>query len=296
MADEKIMKPVPGTDPCGEDMRWDMDFMTVMQDFETLFLQDQESVVAGAAAAGGADAPDARDYISRVERLCGRTKDLGLLGVRAEAMWRSEGLAAFAGALEDMVAAAEQWPDPESGIHPRADEYDGDLGERVAPVTRLLNAIPALARSVGWGPRESAPEQRQAARGAFEGVFNSWTARLEPALGDELPSRLDAWNAIRALLPGAEPAAGGEGGEAGAEAAGAAAAAMAPPPADAWELVERAGGLMADQDRHSPALPLLELLLMWRSKGILEIAEGMKTSGVTMEQLLDSVRKQLASK
>jgi len=292
MADEMIMTPVKGADPCGEDLRWDMEFMTVMQEFDTVFLGDEEGVVAGASATGDAP-PDADDYIARVNRLCARTKDVRLLAVRAEALWRSGGLADFGGAMEDLTAVAELWADPAAGIHPRADEFDGDLGERAAPLVKLLNVAPVLARTVGWG-REPAPDRRQAVADALKGVFDSWTARLEPAFGDDLPSRNDAWQAIQPLLSGTEALAPDGGDAAGAETVGAVGMA-APPPADAWDLVQRAGELMATQDRHSPALPLLELLLIWRSKGILEIAEGMKMSGLTMEQLLDSIRKQIAS-
>ncbi len=294
MADPAILTPVEGDDPCGEDLRWDMEFMTVMQEFESIFLQDQGSVVEDAATTD--DAPEARDFIDRVNGLCTRTKDLRLLGARAEALWRSEGLAAFADALEDMVAAVEEWPDPASGIHPRADEFDGDLAERTAPLSRLLTNVPVVARSVGWGAEPSV-EQRQAVAETLKGVFDSWTARLEPAFDRDLPSRNNAWEAIRPMLAGAASAAveAAAAAEAGGDATGSTAGTPAPPPADAWELIERAAELMATQDRHSPALPLLRLLLVWRSKGILEIAESMKTSGMTMEQFLDSTRKQLAA-
>lgn len=290
MADTMIMTPVKEDDPCGEDLRWDMEFMTVMQDFETLFLQEEGGVVEGETAAGG---PDAREYLTRVNRLCARTKDLRLLGIRAEVLWRTAGLATFADAMEDLVAASEAWPDPEAGIHPRADEYDGDLGERTAPLTRLLHGLPVLARTVGWRVNPS-PEQRQATLETLTGIFDSWTARLEPAFAGDLPSRTEAWSAIRDLMPAAEPAAA-ESDAPGELAGGAAAFTAAPAPADAWDLVEKAGELMAEQDRHSPAVPVLNLMLIWRSKGLLEIAEAMKPSGLTMEQLLDSIRKQLAA-
>ena len=292
MADPAILTPVEGADPCGEDLRWDMDFMTVMQEFESVFLQDQEGAVAGAETTDAA--PEAREFIDRVNGLCGRTKDLRLLGARAEAMWRSGGLAAFADAMEDMVAAVEEWPDPATGIHPRADEFDGDLGERTAPLMRLLNSLPVVARAVGWGA-EPPPEQRQAAVETLKGVFDRWTARLEPAFGRDLPSRTSAWEEIRPLLAGGVEVPLEDAGDDAAEAGGAPGAVAAPPPVDAWELIERAVQLMGTQDRHSPALPLLQLMLLWRSKGLLEIAEGMKPSGVNLEQLLDSTRKQLAA-
>ncbi len=297
MAEESILTPVEGADPCGEDLQWDMEFMTLMQDFDSIFLQDREGAVAGAAATD--DAPDAREFLNKVDGLCARTKDLRLLGVRAEALWRSAGLGAFADALEDMAAASEKWPDPDAGIHPRADEFDGDLGERTAPLSRLVNSVPVLARSVGWGGEPPAGERAEAAD-ALKGVFGFWTHRLEETFGRDLPSPTRAWEAIKPLIAdvAAAPAAdaGQDTAEGGGEAESAGAvAAPPPPPANAWELIERAAELMGTQDRHSPALPLLQLILVWRSKNILEIAEGMKPSGVVFEQFMDSIRNQLAA-
>lgn len=283
MADSAMLTPVEDSDPCGDDLKWDMQFMTLMQEHEALFAQDRGNVVDGQAAS--TDSGDARDFIAKIQGLCGRTKDLRLLGVRAEALWRSEGLFAFAGAFEDLVAAAELWPDPETGIHPRKDEYDGDLGERVAPVARLLNLMPLLASTIGWGEGNPTLDQRHQAAVSLQAVFDAWSARLEPAFGDELPSPRDAWSAISKLIPASSSAADDQDGlEAAAE---------PQMQEDAWELVERAAELLATQDRHSPALPVLHLLLQWRSKGIMEIVDGMRQSGVTMEQLLESIGRQL---
>lgn len=289
MANPVILSPVEGDDPCGNDLKWDMEFMTLNQQYDVLFLPRDEGVVAGAAVSAGAP-PDTGDFIARVEGLCSRTKDLRLLSIRAETLWRTRGLSAFADALEDLVAAAELWPDAATGIHPRADEFDGDLGERVAAVGKLLNMIPTLVSIVAWGG-DSNIQERQKTVTTLGGVFDLWSDRLEPAFGDDLPSTREAWEALRGLLPPtSSPATGGEdGGDVSA------AAFELPPPEDAWELMERAAGLLAEQDRHSPALPVLHLLLIWRSRDILEIADGMRQSGLTMEQLFDSVRKQLAN-
>ena len=285
MADNAILAPVEGADPCGEDLRWDAEFMAVMQLFDNLVLGGNAGVVEGESVESSIGA--FADVIDRIDQLCERTKDLRLLALRAEAAWRSTGLSAFALALEELVAAAELWPDPATGAHPRADEMDGDLGERVAPLGKLLNVAPSLAATIGWG-ESPAIEARQHTTSTLQGVFTAWTARLEAAFADDLPSHGDAWNAIRALLPTAGPALEDEEGAAdgGGEA-------TAPPTVDAWDLIERAAELLSTQDRHSPALPVLHLLLIWRSRGILEIAEGMRKSGLTMEQLLDSVSKQI---
>ena len=64
---------------------------------------------------------------------------------------------------------------------------------------------------------------------------------------------------------------------------------------DAWDLVERAAEAMAGQDRHSPALPVLRMLVGWRSLDIIDIAGVLKRSGISLEQLLESINKQQAS-
>jgi len=285
LADLKMLAPVEGDDPCGSDLKWDMDFMTVMQQFDILIMQDRGGVVSGESAAE-IGAPEFGELVGKIERLSERTRDMRLLAVRAEALWRGAGLGDFASALEELVAVAEKWPDPKTGVHPRADDLDGDLGERTAALRKMLNNIPTLAHTAGWGT-DPTFEERQAATAALKRVFDSWNDRLEPAFADDLPYAIDAWNAIRQLFP-----ATGSGVETG-EGSEATATTDASAHADAWDLIERAEEALAIQDRHSPALPVLQLLLIWRSKGILQIAEGMKMSGMTMEQFLDSLRQQL---
>ena len=69
-------------------------------------------------------------------------------------------------------------------------------------------------------------------------------------------------------------------------------ATLTPAPTDAWDLIDQALARMVEQDHHSPALPLLRLLSSWRSLGIIDIVDGMKGSGVTLEQLMESVKRQ----
>ena len=77
------------------------------------------------------------------------------------------------------------------------------------------------------------------------------------------------------------------------EAAGTEPGALASAPAvSVWDLIDRAAEQMTRQDRHSPALPVLQLLAGWRSFDIVEIAAAMKQSGISLEQLLESVKKQ----
>ena len=267
-------------------MQWDPDFMAAGQMLDNMALEADEGVVEGEAI--GADPNQAKELEDRITSLCGRTRDMRVMALRAELAWRQSGLAAFADTMEDAVALAERWPDPDSGFHPRADPDDGDLGERAAALGKLLNRAPRLAAVVGWGAAQPPMDARQAAAATLRGVFDQWTARLEAAFARDLPSRRDAWNAIRELLGEVVPVAA-----AGDEEDGAPAAVAAPVPADAWDLVARAAEVMAAQDRHSPALPILRMLLKWRSEDILGIADAQRNSGLSLEQLLDSVRNQL---
>ena len=65
-----------------------------------------------------------------------------------------------------------------------------------------------------------------------------------------------------------------------------------PEAADPWNLIDRAVKRMMVVDHHSPALPILRLLASWRDVGIIEIADTMKASGISLEQLLESIKAQ----
>ena len=49
---------------------------------------------------------------------------------------------------------------------------------------------------------------------------------------------------------------------------------------------------MVTQDHHSPALPILRMLMGWRDLDIIQIAEQMKSSDLSLEQLFDAIQKQ----
>jgi len=278
-----FLTPVSEDDPCGPDLRWDADFLALGDKFAAAAAQGAAAVVDGEVEA----APEgAFDEVAELARsLSERTKDVRVLAIHAEATWHQGGLAAFADAMQDLAGALETWPGAEDGIHPRADEFDGDLGERAAALGKLLNQIPPLCATVGWGGRVGDAE-RVASAGALKDVFGSWTARLEPAFGTDLPSSVEAWRALQALVGTvAAPAAAADDETAGD-------AVAVPPPTDAWDLVDQALERMVEQDHHSPALPLLRLLSSWRTLGIIDIADRMRGSGVTLEQLLASVKQQ----
>lgn len=131
---------------------------------------------------------------------------------------------------------------------------------------------------------------RFAAGATLRAIFEDWDSRFEPAFGPELPSAREAWAAVQSLIGGQilPPDGTDMTDEAGL-------VAMATPTADAWEVIDNAARLMAEQDRHSPALPVLGMLSTWRSQDLIEIAENMKRSGVSLEQLLDSIKKQTTS-
>lgn len=286
MANAALLEPVAEDDPCGPDLRWDPEFQELSQAMELVANAD-DSVLD--AEVTGSDGPSLPDIIANAEALCSRTKDLRVLSIRAEASWRHQGLAAFVDSLEDLVAVAAAWPDGATGVHPRADPEDGDLGERSAPLGRLLNVVPALASTVGWGAAPPPFGAQQEAGARLKSVLDAWSDTLEPAFADDLPPARDAWRALSALV--AADAAGEDADAEAGEAAGMAAAA----PANAWDMIARATDLMVQQDHHSPSIPVLRMLNLWRAREITEIADLMRPAGVTLEQLLESIKQQHAA-
>ena len=285
-----LLEPIAGEDPCGADLRWDPQFVEIMQTFDAAKSESENTVVSGELAI--TDTATYKIVTNMVENISKKTKDLRLMAVYVESLWYEQELLGFANGLEDMVTMIEKWPDKDKGIYPRADEEDGDLGERNAPLGKLLNAIPSLVGVLGWG-KECTNEEKIKISTILKGIFNKWTTRLEPAFGRDLPPRGDAWGALQKLVLQVqmEPQ---QSGIDDREAVGAGQVMMAatPVPVDAWDLIERATETMIQQDHHSPANPVLELLMSWRSLGITDIADSMKISGVSLEQLLESIKKQ----
>ena len=283
MPTESLLEPLEGDDPCGPDLQWDADFMVVGQMLDSLSQGGFEAVEGEAIGGGG----ELDEIDERLANLCRRTRDMRLLAMRAEVRWRTDGLAGFSEALEDLMALAERWPSPDDGFHPRADLDDGDLGERAAALGKLLNSVPSLVATVGWGPREPTLQVRQESAARLRDLFGDWQAKLEPAFADDTPARDPAWQPLRGLLGtlASEPEEETEEADEGQQ---------VPASADAWDLLQRATELMAEQERHSPALPVLRMLMRWRSKDILEIVNEQGQSGVSFEQLLDSVGNQLS--
>ena len=296
MSNPVFVAPIEGEDPCGPDLRWDPQFVEVVQAFDLAKSESGSLVVGGELAS--ADSPTFKSIIIMVEKLSKKTKDLRLLAMYVEASWYEQGMGGFAESFEDLVVMLETWPHPGEGIHPRADEDDGDLGERNAPLGKLLNAVPFMVSTIGWGKKYS-DSDKTGIDATIKGIFNSWTDRLEPAFGRDLPPRGEALKALQKLLVQVVPVAKAKDGGDSAEATAVVSEAIAmaqPAPVDAWDMIAGSAEAMARQDHHSPAIPVLSLLLSWRSLGITEIADGMKASGVSLEQLLESIKRQSQKK
>ena len=279
MANPVFLSPVDEDDPCGPDLRWDPEFLALNDAFASVGAAAASAVVDGEVVADADSGYD--EVVEQALALSAKTKDLRVLVIHAEARWHLGGLVAFGEAMEDLAAVQETWPDPEHGVHPRAE--DEDLGERVATLGRLLNRVPTLAATVGWGGGHVGDSDMLACAETLRGVFTAWTERFEQAFGADLPSSADAWQALRGLVGSVVPS------EPEEEAAPATVTAA---PTDAWDLIDQALTRMVEQDHHSPALPLLRLLSSWRSLGIIDIVDRMKGSGVTLEQLMESVKRQ----
>ena len=282
MTNPVFLTPVAEDDPCGPNLRWDSDFLALNDAFAAAVAQGETAVVEGETIAS----PEERAFdgvLKMAASLSARTKDLRVLAIHAEASWYYGGLVAFASAMEDLAAVQETWPGERDGVHPRGDDDDGDLGERAAALGRLLHRIPTLAATVGWGERQSDAEMLGSVA-TLRGVFGAWTARFEDAFRSELPSSGDAWRALGNLI--------GAVGATAEDTEGNPRQAVALQSTDAWDLIDQALQRMIEQDHHSPALPVLRLLSSWRALGIIDIVDRMRGSGVTLEQLMESVKKQ----
>ncbi len=284
----ELTAPVADDNPCGADLQWDADMMALEQTMLAAVAED-EAVVEGEQVAREVGTFD--DVIRMAEALCARTKDLRVLAILAEAHWHAGGLVAFADAMAALVAVVEAWPDVGTGVHPRADPEDGDLAERAAPLGKLLYRIPVLARTVGWGDGEATGDEQRDTALLLHQVFAEWEDRLGAALRTSLPAAGEAWQALQpfALLE-ADPAAL-QDTDAAPDAEGTEARSAAP--ADPWQLIERAEELMRMTAPHSPALPVLGMLLRWRNMNIIDVMLAMRASGLTLEQLLEAIRMQM---
>ena len=105
------------------------------------------------------------------------------------------------------------------------------------------------------------------------------------ALGSSLPSVTDAWVALRPFAPSVA-----EDIDEATEMAQDEDTPTLARTVDPWELLERAEELMQVSAPHSPALPVLRMLLRWREKDIIDVMVAMRGAGLTLEQLLEAIR------
>ena len=287
MSDEDVLlAAVSEDDPCGPDRRCEPEMLSLSSSLARAVRGSEGAVVGAETVTQQTSSFD--EIRSEALALSRRTKDVDVLVIYVEASWRQHGLAGFACAMESAVKVMSKWPDPILGVHPRADEEDGDLGERSAALGRLVRQIPSMAATVGWGT-DSGNVSREETAVTLTGIFERWTPRLSACFGSELTTPKEAWRALQGLLAGVSVGTGdGETEDGRSTDSGI----RTPTPVDVWELIDLTIERMSEQNRHSPALCVLRLVSGWRDLELTEISERMKTSGVTMEQLMDSVRKQ----
>ena len=288
MTSEELLQDVTENDPCGPNLQWDPAF-TELRSAAVKVTSDKGDVIEASKAS-----PEAKpvvEIIAMADALLRRTKDLRVLAMRAELSAQASGLAGFAQSMEELSQVVEKWPDPHHGIHPKADESDGDLGERAAPLGKLVYGLPGLIATTKWSEHDSEETKRAAVR-QLKGVFEHWKGRLGPALEPELPVVGEIWQTLSARLP-KEHDADAEDAEQSNERSGTEEdRRSASAKRDAWDLIEEAATRMEVQDRHSPARLLLEVMDGWRKMNLIEIADAMKASGISLEQLLESAKKQ----
>ena len=283
MAD--LLEPIPGDDPCGPDLQWDPAMLALDQALASA-VSEKVDVVEGSRA--DEDDSELSEVVRMAEELCERTKDLRVMCTLAEAQWRVAGVGAFLEVFHDLLQAVNTWPDPDAGIHPRADEEDGDLGLRAAPVAGLLLKVPVLVRTIGWG-RGGEPDADGRTESALVlgSAMDTWN-ELEPAFGGDLPSIAAASTALNELVVVDElPDLVEEDDDA---APGERVRAAEP---DYWTQLERAAAQMERITPQSPVLPVVRMALTWREKDLIQIADAMRPSGITLEQLLNSAKTQL---
>ena len=288
------LAPISDDDPCGPDLRWDHEVASLDTVVAQVFSADDQGVVEGNVSLPEG-LPTPRDLAESTRLLLGRTKSVPVLAAQARALWMVQGLAGLALGLEALVAVVERWPDPASGVHPRADE-DGDLSERYAAVARALHDLPRYAARIGWGKTEGDTAMRSTAE-RLRAVFAAWRARLGPALDGDVPTAGDLWRTLRGvegmegLLAETDTAADDEVGDVDA----ADHASPAPPARtdDPWALLDATLLAMERNNRHSPAVLMLRLIATWKDKDVTYIVKSMGDAGLGLEALVKALQAQI---
>ena len=296
MSDElsPYLAPISDDDPCGPDLRWDHEVASLDTVVAQVFSADDQGVVEGNVSLPEG-LPTPRDLAESTRLLLGRTKSVPVLAAQARALWMVQGLAGLALGLEALVAVVERWPDPASGVHPRADE-DGDLSERYAAVARALHDLPRYAARIGWGKTEGDAAMRSTAE-RLRAIFAAWGTRLGPALDGDVPTAGDLWRTLRGvegmegLLAETDTATDDEVGDVDA-----ADHASSAPPArtdDPWALLDATLLAMERNNRHSPAVLMLRLIATWKDKDVTYIVKSMGDAGLGLEALVKALQAQI---
>ena len=164
MTGEELLQNVTENDPCGANLQWDPAFIDLRSAMEKVSSETGDVIDASKAS------PEAKpvvEIVAMADALLRETKDLRVLTMRAELSAQAKGLSGFAQAMEELAQVVEKWPDPQHGIHPRADESDGDLCERAAPLGKLVYGLPGLIATTKWTEhdnRRSSPNSRACER------------------------------------------------------------------------------------------------------------------------------------
>ena len=288
------LSPVSDDDPCGPDLRWAPEVTALDTVVAQVFSADDQGVVEGKVSLP-AGLPTPRELAARTRSVLERTKSIPVLAAHVRALWMAQGLSGLALGLETLVAVVERWPDPATGVHPRADD-DGDMGERYAAVARSLHDLPRYAARIGWGKTAGDAAMRSTAE-RLQSLFASWTSRLDPALGGDVPTAADLWRTLRGLE-------GMEGllSEGGAvvheedDSTSPAGDGSSPPPArtdDPWALLDATLLAMERTNRHSPAVLMLRLIATWKDKDVTYIVKSMGEAGLGLEALVKALQAQI---
>ena len=286
--------PVSDGDPCGPDLRWDPEVTGLDTVVAQVFSADDQGVVEGEVSVP-AGVPVPRELAESTRSLLDRTKSIPVLAAHARALWMAEGLAGLALGLEALVAVVERWPDPATGVHPRADE-DGDLGERYAALARSLHDLPRYASRIGWGKTTDDAAMRSTAE-RLRVLFDAWGTRLGPALAGDVPAAADLWRTLRGLegMEGLLSEAGAPPDEEGGEHETAADGTASPPARtdDPWALLDATLLAMERNNRHSPAVLMLRLIATWKDKDVTYIVKSMGDAGLGLEALVKALQAQI---
>ncbi|MEX0970450.1 MAG: type VI secretion system protein TssA [Paracoccaceae bacterium] len=140
---EALIEPFDGDSPCGEDLEYDPDFV----ELETLAKPKGEQQVGDAVIAG--EAVDFNDVGKRALELLGRSKDLRIAVILAEAALHTDGFDAFGKVMDYIDRVLDVYWDT---VHPMLDADDDDDPTMRVNAVRGLVGTDTVLRAVRWAP------------------------------------------------------------------------------------------------------------------------------------------------